>query len=90
MDQCKKHQHAQYERRKKWKQPEYFTKDTPQPKIKRRCQFPGCKRLTARGGINYLWCQQHWDLKQEGCSSEYENFIFNSNNIENIPLTGRG
>ena len=43
---------------------------------KRMCRFPGCDQLTARNGLNYLYCQRHWDLLQEGCSDQYENCIY--------------
>ena len=81
-DQFKRHQHAQYERRKKKKKPEYIAIDTPRPAIKRWCQR--CGRKT----INYFHCPSCLNILTEGISQEYENFIYTD--IKDISLTGRG
>lgn len=78
----KKHTFTRYEKNKEKKQPEYITKNTPKPTVERRCQFPGCKRLTARGGINFYYCQQHWELKQESVSQEYGEYIGSFEDID--------
>ena len=36
-------------------------------KVKRYCQYPSCRRITAQRGINYFYCQYHWDLVQDRC-----------------------
>jgi len=87
-DRLKQHSHAQYERRKTKKiQPKYFRKAVPKAKIKHYCKYHGCKRQTARNGTNRLYCQRHWDLLQEGCSSEYQGFIYEDSNFEDIHTT---
>lgn len=90
----KEKQHQHYERRKANKQGyQYIGRDKPQAKIKRKCVYPGCKQLTAQGGVNYFYCQQHWDIMQEGCSSEHPNLVYIYNNeklSERSPFCGIG
>ena len=86
-DRLKQHSHAQYERRKTKKiQPKYFRKAVPKAKIKYYCKYHGCKRQTARNGANRLYCQTHWDQLQEGCSSEYQEYLYMDGNLDDMEV----
>ena len=75
------HPVIRYAKNKEKKKYKNISKATPKPKTKRFCQYPRCRRLTAYGGVNYLYCQQHWDELQEQCSCEYPEYIYDTDTV---------
>ena len=59
---------------------EYAYRETPQPKIRRRCKFPGCRRLTSHGGIDYFYCDYHKFVYEQrgGYSEQYPDMIYDT------------
>ena len=58
----------------------YISKNVPKPKAKRYCQYPGCKCLTAFGGINRYYCQRHWGIMTNDIAGDEYICISNDTN----------
>ena len=60
----------------------YNYKNKPKPDVKRYCKWPGCRRLTSNGGVDYYYCDYHkFVLEQRvGFSEQYPEFIYNTSN----------
>ena len=77
-DECRKIRKAEANKRYAEGHGKYDYRETPKSKIKRRCKWPGCSRLTSYGGVDFFYCDYHkFVLEQRGGYSEqYPDMIY--------------